>query len=386
MKTRRFDFNFRPLQVDVSVSVLDSVPDKQNYDAEANEYTPDYTVTPLTIQPRVSIMDKDEIQVPGNVNAALVNVRWYEIVNGVSTLIDTANTGYQVTTTGPNAGRIQVKKNASTGAPITLQLYAEYVDNRTGQVHVIQATHAVKCSNATIHTPELLLDAASQTIYNPLTDPETQAIHASLRIGATECPANMRRFVWEIYRDTNTWTEFGADATLDYFATVSSDTTTLTLNRQLMGENVFIRCRAKYDRGGNPAGVTLTDASPECIISVTRRLPKYECDITELPVNLPSGLLAINPTAKVWDTNGTVPNATNELLPLWYIATNKTSGTLSYSQVGHGVSPTLPTKAISNSLGGVVGLDLVDTGPLACWEDSDGALFEDGDGNLILIK
>ena len=51
MKTKRFDFNFKPLQLNITISVDGSVPDKQNYNADADEYTPDYTVTPLILQP-----------------------------------------------------------------------------------------------------------------------------------------------------------------------------------------------------------------------------------------------------------------------------------------------------------------------------------------------
>ena len=49
MKTRRFDFNFRPLQINTGFAVDGSVPNKQNYDADTGTYTPDYTLTPLII-------------------------------------------------------------------------------------------------------------------------------------------------------------------------------------------------------------------------------------------------------------------------------------------------------------------------------------------------
>lgn len=87
MKTRRFDFNFRPLQINIGFAVDGSVPNKQNYDADTGTYTPDYTLTPLIIQPQVSCMDKDEFLAAGSINHQLANVKWYEIVGGVSTLI-----------------------------------------------------------------------------------------------------------------------------------------------------------------------------------------------------------------------------------------------------------------------------------------------------------
>ena len=53
MKTRRFDFNFKPLQISRTIAVDGSVPGRQTYDAESGTFTPDYTLTPLIIQPRI---------------------------------------------------------------------------------------------------------------------------------------------------------------------------------------------------------------------------------------------------------------------------------------------------------------------------------------------
>lgn len=387
MKTRRFDFNFRPLQINVGFTVDGSVPDKQNYDADTNTYTPDYTITPLILQPNISLMDKDEFLQAGSVNHALINVKWYEIVGGTRTQILSTDTNYEITTTGGNAGRIKVKKNAQPQAPITLEFVAEYTDPRTSQIHVIRDTYLIKCDNSTQYIPHLVLDAADQTVYNPLTDPDTQTIHASLRLGTNECPAANRQFVWELYRDTNVWEQVGTDTTLDYHVTVSASGDTLTINRALMGAECYIRCRAKYSKTpGAVAATVLTDASPSKIVSFIRRIPKFEFEITGVPTNIPAGLLAIVPDAKIWDVNGTIASPEKELLPLWYIATNKASGALSYAQIAHGMTPTLPTTAISNAYGGVVGLDVVDCGPTGAWEDSDGKVFEDSDGNVILIK
>lgn len=386
MKAKRFDFNFRPLQLNVAFTVDGSVPDKQNYDADTDTFTPDYTLTPLILQPNVSRMDKDEFLQAGSVNHNLINIKWWEIVAGVRTLISETNTNYEITASGGNAGRIKVKKNAQPQVPITLEFEAEYTDTRTNQIHTIRNTYLIKCSNSTEFIPQLVLDAADQTIYNPFTDPDIQIIHASLRLGQNECPAANRSFVWELYRNDNTWTTVGADTTLDYHAAVAVDGASVALNRALMGDVCYLRCRAKYSKSGNPGGVGLNDAAPAKIISIIRRIPKFEYDITGVPTNIPPGILAVVPEAKIWDVNGTIANPEKELLPLWYIATNKASGSLSYSQVAHGFNPSIPTGAISNLYGGVIGLDVKDTGPLCAFEDSDGKLFEDSDGNLILFK
>ena len=385
MKTRRFDFNFKPLQISRTIAVDGSVPARQTYDADTGEYSPDYTLTPLIIQPRIGRLDKDEILSAGCINHLLANVKWYEIVDGAKTLITTDNANYEVTTSGGNAGRIKVKKNAQPQRPITLEFYAEYEDTRTGQLHIIQDTFAVVCGNSTA-VPVLYLDAADQTIYDPLIDQDTQTVHASLKLGSKECEASKRVFVWELYREDGTWSEVGADATLDYCATVAADGASCTIDRSLMGASLGLRCRAKYDVDGNPASVALTDSSPSKIVEFVRRIHKFDFDIVDCPVNIPSGLLAIAPRASIYDTHGEISNPEKELLVLWYVATNKASGTLSYTQIAQGKEPdTLPTSAMSQQLGAVYGIDVIDIGPVAAWEDSDGKVFEDGDGNIILI-
>ena len=403
MKTKRFDFNFKPLQLNITISVDGSVPDKQNYNADADEYTPDYTVTPLILQPQVSRLDKDEIVAPGNVNTLLANVKWYEIVapgnvntllanvkwyeivGGVRTLISAEDTNYEVITSGGQSGRIKVKKNAEPGNPITLEFYAEYVDSRTSQVSVIHATHQVQCGNATAFMPELVLDAADQTIYNPLNDPDTQAVHASLRVGASECATANRQFVWEVLRANGSFTTFGSDNS-DYWATVSADGTTCTINRKLMGSGQILRCRAKYSPDGTPGSVVLTDAAPQAIVAFVRRIPKFEFDYA-LPTNIPAGLLTMYPEIYIWDVNGAIANPEVVLLPIWYIGTNQASGTpSSYAQVDHGYSPAIPTTYLNTLYGAVVGLDVKDPGPLVPWADAAGGCFKDADGKVFLIK
>ncbi len=387
MRTRRIDFNFRPLQINVGFAVDGSVPNKQNYNADTSTYTPDYTITPLIIQPQISCMDKDEFITAGRINHQLANVKWYEVVGGASTLIESTNADYEITATGDQAGRIKVKKNAQPRVPITLEFHAEFSDPRTGQLHSILRTFTVVCNNATKFAPQLVLDAADQTLYDPLVDPDVQTVHASLRLGSDECPTANRAFVWEIFRpDSNTWTQAGTDTVLDYAVTVAADGASCTVDRTLMGYELHLRCRAKYDADGNPGSVALTDASPSKIVSFIRRIPYFECDIVGIPVNIPAGLLSIAPEAAIWGGQGTFQDPERELLPIWYIATNKASGTLSYTQIAHGMNPIIPTEALSVSYGAVLALDVKDTGPLCAFEDSDGSIFEDADGNIILIK
>lgn len=383
MKTRRFDFNWRPLQLQISIFVDGSVPDSQNYNADSQEYTPDYTITPVIIQPVISILDKDEVIHAGRINHALTNIRWYENINGTRTLIDTNNAYYEITSSGGNAGRLKVKKNAQPKVPITLEFYAEYIDTRNSQVMIVQGSYMLSCSNAS-DLVRVELDASQQTVFNPLADQTSQTVQARVWVADKICDASKYALVWEVLGEDNTWHAVGSDEVLDYDITVSGSTA--TINRWLMGQEMHLRCRYKYSASGNPGSVTLSDDSPQAEAVFIRRIPKYEYDFTGVPYNIPAGILAISPTALVRTTNGEVADFEKELLPLWYIATNKASGSLSYSLVGQGANPTIPTAALNKDYGAVIGLDVKDRGYAGAFTDAaDGAVICDGNGDVIII-
>lgn len=383
MKTKRFDFNWKPLQLQISFAVDGSVPGQQNYNADTQEYTPDYTLTPFILQPVISILDKDEVLAAGSINHALTNVRWYEIINGTKTQIASDNADYEITTSGGNAGRIKVKKNAEPKVPITLAFYAEYIDSRNGQVMVIQGSYLVECSSAS-DVVRVELDAAAQTVFNPLSDTQTQTVTATVWVGDKICDASKYALVWEVQDENGSWYTAETDAVMDYDITVNGNS--VTINRWLMGSEMHLRCRVKYSADGNPGSVTLTAASPQAEAVFVRRIPKYEFDITGVPYNVPAGILAVAPTAIIRTTKGDITDPEKELLPLWYIATNKASGSLSYSLVAHGKSPVIPTTKMDNNYGAVIGLDVVDRGYAGAFTDAaDGAVFCDADGSVLII-
>lgn len=384
MRTKRFDFNFKPLQINISMVVDGSVPDSQNYDADTDTFTPDYTISSLIVQPTVSRLDKDEILAAGRINHELANVTWAEIVNGKEVLIEDTNANYKIIRSGGQAGRIEVKKNARPQIPINLLFRATYQDSRNGQVHNLVKPYQVQCKNSTTYIPYVEVDAADQTLYDPFMDPDKQTVNAYLRIGKDIANSAKVKFVWEKYRGSANWSAIGSD-NMDYDVAVSENGANCVVDRSLMGNELYIRCRAKYSENGDPNAVVLSSTSPEKIFSFVRRLPKYEYDFA-VPTNIEAGLLKISPQMLVWNTKGSITNPEKELLPLWMVATNKQSGSLSYSLIGHGQNPNLPTKAMDARIGAVYGLDLKDVGPTAAWADSDGSVFVDGDGNIILIK
>lgn len=384
MRTRRFDFNWKPLQLQLSLSVEGSVPGKQNYNADTDEYTPDYTLTPLVIQPRVSVLDKDEVLDPGSVNSQLVNVKWYETIGGAKVLIQETDTNYEIATGGSDAGRLKVKKNAEPNLPVTLTFYAEFIDSRTSQISVIQGTMLIVCGSAT-ESVRVELDAADQTAYNPLEDERTQTITATVYVGGKVCDASKYELVWEVMEADGTWRAIDKTANVED-RDVTIGTGGITIDKWLTGDETHIRCRVKYSSEGEPSSVTLTDASPCAEVAFVRVIPKYEFDIDGVPYNIPPGTEEIAPTAVVRGTKGIIANADDELFALWYMATNKLRGSLSYTRVAEGMNPVVKTDRMDSAYGAVMGLDVVDRGKAGALADAtDGKTLLDGDGALLII-
>ena len=154
-----------------------------------------------------------------------------------------------------------------------------------------------------------------------------------------------------------------------------------------MGAALKMRCVALYDPEGTPTSSdAITDATPQMSFDFVRRIPKYDYDMAGVPTNIPPGTLCIYPEVVVKDAKGIVTNPQREIHFRWLAATNAASGNLSYTEIGNGATPELPTSRMNINYGMVLGLDPVDAGPECAWLDSDGKVITDSDGKIILIR
>lgn len=169
------------------------------------------------------------------------------------------------------------------------------------------------------------------------------------------------------------------------YGNMTSDGTTATLDRSLMGEQITIRCRAKYSAAGNPSAVQLTDASPSKVITIARRVPPVDVEILDTIDTLQPGTRNFNPRAYIYDNVGEIPNPTKDILPIWYFGTNSHTKAIDFVQQGHGLNPTIPTDLMDAKLGGILQIDPKILNPLALLADGDGKVITDGDGKAIVF-
>lgn len=386
--SRRFDFNYKPLLPSQSITATSSVPDRQTFDANTGIYTPDYTLTPLTVRANTSIIDLDGIIPSGDINSRLANIRWYATVGGKSSIITASDPGYIIGAEGtPEAGQIQVTHNIDPLYPLTLTFQAEFVDPRTGQIFRFNLSKLLRC-NTEAASMRFEIDTPPQVIYNPVRHSPIQVITASLAIGKEDIPPSHRLFIWETLRDNGTWSPVGnsTDGELDYWGEISADGSKLTVDRTLIGDSLTVRCLALYDPSGSPATQQVTPATPVRTVTFIRRIPEYEYDMLYVPYNIPHTPY-IYPRCQIRDTIGILTDSqiTENFDVGWFMATNKPgNATLTYQQIGTGIAPRLSTSLMSDSLGGVLALDVTPRQPLK-------ALSIDGkiltvDGKILLAR
>ena len=383
MKQIRINFKFQPLQVNKSMVLVGGVPNEQTYDADSGEFSPDYSLVPVCIKPVIGIIDRDRVLTSGCVNAQLVDVSWHRVIDGVEDKTPLTSTAgkYTITTSGDENGKLLWYINATPQNPILLRFRAKFRDPRTGHAYNIIEDFPIRCRNATHYIPVLQLSGGS-SYYNPCRDKDKQTITASLRLGTEECSTGKRAFVWEIARSNGYFTEVTAD---DLELKISSDGTTATLDRSLMGEQITIRCRAKYRAAGNPSAVQLTDNSPSKVITIARRVPSVDAEILDLVDNLQPGTKSFNPRVYLYDNVGEIPNPTKDILPIWYFGTNSHTESVVFVQQGHGLSPTIPTDLMDDKLGGILDIDPKILDPLTLLTGGDGKVITDGDGKAIVF-
>lgn len=386
MKTKRLDFNYKPLRVLHSLGPSSTVPAAQSYDASQNTWVPDYTATYLLLQESIDIIDPDNVMTSGSVLQSLASLEVWEVINGTQTLVTPDNPNYAVSSSGDTAGQIVVKKNATVEHPITIRVKATFNDTRLRQVITIYDSYLITCKNATT-LQVAQVDMPQQAIFDPFHDVDAMPYTGMHYVGTTmsDYDPTKLRFKWEYVNSDNTTREITGTADEDYPFVISGDChETLTVNRRLMGSACSIRMSALYDATGSGT-FAVTPWAPKVDISMRRRVPEVDYDIMGLPSEIEPGTEYISPTCSIFDTVGVITNPLAELRVVWMRATNTASANgIVYEPCAWDIAPKIRTELMTSEYGMMVALDVQDLGPLLPVTDADGKMFTDADGKMII--
>ncbi|SHF53114.1 hypothetical protein SAMN05444349_1247 [Bacteroides faecichinchillae] len=377
-KQRKISINYPPLQISGDLEVVGSVPDMQVYQADKKEYTPDYTLTPLTLFPRCNATDPNALSKVGAVNASLVNMKWYERLNGTRTLITSVNPNYVITETGAQKGQIQVKKNVSTISPLTLEFYAEYVDEkRTGQTHIFQFSRLIRAIDGTEAVPVLMLDSPSGLDWNPCRDIANQVITAQLMVGDEDVTATGKcKFFWFRVLEDGTLEQIIDGNGDNDWEFVSLNKHVLTINRDMIDTGMTYICKASYSADGTPANAP-DDTVIQVSTTIRRKIPALEIDWKGVPTQVSDGTKVINPRPIIRDTLGDIPNPSELFNCKWYTKT----GAGNYTLAATGYTPSIPFTD-----GMMLKLEVEDRGPFVAVVTEDGSYVVSENNEFIIVR
>ena len=377
-KQKKIQVNYRPLQTSGKIEVVGSVPSVQVYQADKGEYTPDYTLTPLTLFPRCNATDPSALTLPGTVNAKLTNMNWYETVNGTRKLIESTNKEYEITATGSDKGTIKVKKNIAPTAPVTLDFYAEYNDStRTGQTFIYRYTYLIRTIDGTEATPVLMIDCPAGRDWNPLRDQSQQTITAKMIVADVDVTTSGKcKFFFYRVLDTGALQAITSTTGDNDWEVVSVSANQLTVDMDYIGHEQSYIVKASYDAGGRPASQP-DDSIAYKSTTLRRRIPALDVDYSGVPGEVPGGTTAIYPEAVIRDTLGSVPTPETVLECSWLTKV----GAGAYALKAQGMSAEIPYQD-----GMMLEMQVTDRGPWAAVVDSSGKYVTDSQGRPLVMR
>lgn len=303
-----------PPKFGCGLTVVGNVPNSQTFDATTGRYEPDFTLSPLTIDPEVAAIDSDTPLSSTDARKFLANMHWYEVnSDGTVTEILVAGNvsspvGYSVvnTTEGdPLAGRIQLAKNALPGTPIMLRFEADLLSGQD-RFHIVKDI-SVQCRD-TSPAVSCKFDTPDVVTYNPVRD--TAELPVRLRVWENGHDADSSHFipVWEVRRSDGTWSGYGSELT-DYWMEIASDLMSAKINLDRMGYGISVRVRLRYDRDGNPSAITLAadDLSvPFCRLECLRHIACYDHKLLGIPDSRESWVTEVVPRVYIEDARGEI--------------------------------------------------------------------------------
>jgi hypothetical protein len=381
-KTRGFTFNFTPLTISHGITVINGVPDKQNYNSITHEYVPDYSVVPIKLRPWVNIVDKDNILTSGDVKSQLATITWTVTIGSkVTTITANSTDGYLIKTEGSERGDLIISKNIDPDTTATFKFKATYYDSRTKQTHTIEDSYLLTCASAAGAMPVLSLNFNDSFVFNPLSCAEQYTIAPTLHVDGSKVDSSTFALAWQIKDATGGhW----RDITVYDTGVEIVDKTLVLTTAYFPGSSTF-RVRAVYDKDGNPDISELDEASPEKIFAITRRIPSYEAIIVA-PNNLSPDTESIFAECYLQGSEGTIENPEGILLPKWYADTDTSDGNPNLvTEIGYGFTIDISTSIMSLNYGMMVGVEILDVQPVNPLVDNNGNYIVDENNNIMMI-
>lgn len=364
MIRKGFAVNYLPLKTYTSMEVGTGTEPVQEYDATADVFYPDRSLSPLVLTPVIGFSDPNDGSETPNAASRLTNGHWYRLDNTTSGQLDSSTeiksgTTYIIDTLAGSAtyGRISIGENVKPGNPVTY-VFRATLTHPNGEMKAVEARWQAR-SKAVSVIPVLSIDNATKVMYNPWGTEDVIAFNPILKPDVKGTT-----YLWESLHGS-AWGALGSTL-LDW--AVSKSDNGVKVRQSVMQDRLDLRCTATIPADGGSLKDTVT-------VSIVRRLPEYTPKLFGV-VDVTPDVKSISPRAQIEVGGAIRTDLKGELEIVW----KNSAGAV----VGYGLNPVIPLSA----LGGVcdIGFDDVDTGGWKALVDDDGSFLVDDDGALIIVK
>ena len=197
MIRKGFAVNYLPLKTYTSMEVGTGTEPVQEYDATADVFYPDRSLSPLVLTPVIGFSDPNDGSETPNAASRLTNGHWYRLDNTTSGQLDSSTeiksgTTYIIDTLAGSAtyGRIFIGENVKPGNPVTY-VFRATLTHPNGEMKAVEARWQAR-SKAVSVIPVLSIDNATKVMYNPWGTEDVIAFNPILRPDV-----NGTSYLWE---------------------------------------------------------------------------------------------------------------------------------------------------------------------------------------------
>ena len=152
---------------------------QQMKEISTQRFDPDFSVTPLVLEPSLQVTDPSGTLLDGDWTGSLFNIRWF---------LDVEDTAHRILTDADNTvtddGVLTWGTNTNPGSSHTLICLAQLIDPRRNEVLTFRKTVSVGCNAVTTSLLSLFIDAPLRCPIYPLKETYLRPIEATMYNGA----------------------------------------------------------------------------------------------------------------------------------------------------------------------------------------------------------
>lgn len=395
-----------PIAVDYTLVPDSTVASRQIYDALTGQYTPDYTLVPLTVRLSVSLTDPDlgPLGTPPSESELLDHVsgQWFTVEDtGERIPIDFTSGDFVLIPGEKHAFKVCRNVAADRGAMVLL--FAGTYRDELGRQGYSEATLRVTSESESAPRPRISLNVPSAYEYNPLSDRSTvfEVAATLLQGGRAMTPGTDYKLVWQFLQPgQSAWRTCGDNEPDRAEFAVSAATDRLTMYLPMLVDGTRVRVRAAWRRpdgtwtgaaAANSAVIDGEDAAPEEEFTVVRRPYANMNPVIVSAAYLPETLDTVTPTMRLEGGKGVVDSAVveAEMDITWRLGKATGIGSLTplTAKTFAGPKATIPVADFMNPVyGGIIGVEVELKPPYGVATDADGNGYTDADGNYYIIR